>query len=77
MKKQFKLAYFEVNTGYQTMEFNPTHFIDISSGGPKKESAVYTCQSGSCHDLPQVPSTHATIPGQGTGRGGSRGFRPD
>jgi LmbE family N-acetylglucosaminyl deacetylase len=53
MNKSFELFYFEVNTGGQTQNFSPTHFVDISHVIEKKHAAC------SCHvsqDIPRVYS---------------------
>jgi LmbE family N-acetylglucosaminyl deacetylase len=41
LKRKFRLAFFEVNAGYQTMQFKPTHYIDISAVADQKKSALY------------------------------------
>lgn len=41
LKKSFRLAFLEVNAGYQTMQFKPTHYIDISAVADQKKKALY------------------------------------
>ena len=42
MKKSFVVYFFEVDSGSQTMHFNPTHYVDISSVEEQKKSALYS-----------------------------------
>jgi LmbE family N-acetylglucosaminyl deacetylase len=39
------LYYYEVDTGYQTMGFNPTDFVDISATVEKKKAALFAHKS--------------------------------
>jgi len=41
LHRKFRLAFFEVNTGFQTMQFKPTHYIDISAVADQKKAALY------------------------------------
>ena len=40
-KRQFSLYYYEVLTGFQTQNFQPTHYVDISDTEARKREAVY------------------------------------
>ena len=40
-KRRFALYYYEVSDGEDTMQFSPTHYIDISSAEPAKRAACY------------------------------------
>jgi LmbE family N-acetylglucosaminyl deacetylase len=39
--EQFQLYYYEVNTGSETMDFEPTDYVDISGVREKKKSAMF------------------------------------
>jgi LmbE family N-acetylglucosaminyl deacetylase len=41
MNKTFELYFFEVDSGYQTFQFLPTHYFDITPVVKKKEEALY------------------------------------
>jgi LmbE family N-acetylglucosaminyl deacetylase len=41
MNKKFELYFFEVNSGSQTFQFTPTHYVDISSVAEKKKTALF------------------------------------
>jgi LmbE family N-acetylglucosaminyl deacetylase len=41
MGKKFALYYYEVSNGEDTVQFNPTHYIDITATAARKRSACY------------------------------------
>jgi N-acetylglucosamine malate deacetylase 1 len=41
MKKTFALYYYEVSNGEDTVQFAPTHYVDISGTEPQKRRACY------------------------------------
>ena len=41
MDKTFALYYYEVSNGEDTVQFSPTHFIDITATEPRKRSACF------------------------------------
>ena len=41
MKKSFALYYYEVSNGEDTLQFAPTHYIDITDTEPQKRRACY------------------------------------
>ncbi len=41
MKKRFALYYYEVSNGEDTVQFSPTHYVDITETEPRKRSACY------------------------------------
>jgi LmbE family N-acetylglucosaminyl deacetylase len=41
MKKSFALFYYEVSNGEDTLQFAPTHYVDISRTEPRKRSGCY------------------------------------
>jgi N-acetylglucosamine malate deacetylase 1 len=40
-KKNFSLYYYEVSDGEDTLQFSPTHYVDITETEPMKRSACY------------------------------------
>lgn len=47
MKRTFALYYYEVSNGEDTVQFSPTHYVDISASVPRKRSACYAHASQS------------------------------
>jgi LmbE family N-acetylglucosaminyl deacetylase len=47
MKRTFALYYYEVSNGEDTMQFAPTHYVDISASVSRKRSACYAHASQS------------------------------
>jgi LmbE family N-acetylglucosaminyl deacetylase len=45
--KKFALYYYEVSNGEDTVQFTPTHYVDISATEPRKRSACYAHASQS------------------------------
>lgn len=45
--KKFALYYYEVSNGEDTIQFNPTHYVDISATESRKRSACYAHASQS------------------------------
>jgi N-acetylglucosamine malate deacetylase 1 len=41
MKKRFALYYYEVSSGEDTVQFSPTHYVDITETEPRKRLACY------------------------------------
>jgi N-acetylglucosamine malate deacetylase 1 len=41
MGKRFALYYYEVSNGEDTVQFSPTHYVDITATEPRKRSACY------------------------------------
>jgi LmbE family N-acetylglucosaminyl deacetylase len=41
MKKRFALYYYEVSNGEDTLQFFPTHYVDITATEPQKRRACY------------------------------------
>ncbi len=41
LKKSFALYYYEVSNGEDTVQFAPTHYVDISKTEPRKRQACY------------------------------------
>jgi LmbE family N-acetylglucosaminyl deacetylase len=47
MKKRFALYYYEVSSGEDTVQFAPTHYVDITPTQPRKRLACYAHASQS------------------------------
>ena len=47
MGKKFALYYYEVSNGEDTVQFSPTHYVDITADEPRKRSACYAHASQS------------------------------
>jgi LmbE family N-acetylglucosaminyl deacetylase len=47
MKKKFALYYYEVSNGEDTVQFSPTHYVDITAAEPRKRLACYAHASQS------------------------------
>lgn len=41
MKRAFELYYYEVSDGEDTLQFSPTHYVDITDVEPRKRAACY------------------------------------
>jgi N-acetylglucosamine malate deacetylase 1 len=41
MRKSFGLYYYEVSSGEDTLQFSPTHYVDITQTEPRKRQACY------------------------------------
>jgi LmbE family N-acetylglucosaminyl deacetylase len=41
MGKRFALYYYEVSNGEDTVQFSPTHYVDITASEPRKRQACY------------------------------------
>jgi N-acetylglucosamine malate deacetylase 1 len=47
MGKKFALYYYEVSNGEDTLQFSPTHYVDITAAEPRKRAACYAHASQS------------------------------
>jgi LmbE family N-acetylglucosaminyl deacetylase len=56
-KKNFSLYYYEVSDGEDTLQFSPTHYVDITETEPMKRSACYAHAS-------QTPDRYYTLQDQ-------------
>jgi LmbE family N-acetylglucosaminyl deacetylase len=69
LKKRFALYYYEVSNGEDTVQFAPTHYVDISQTEPRKRRACYAHAS-------QSPDRYYALQEQVTRlRGIESGFR--
>jgi LmbE family N-acetylglucosaminyl deacetylase len=51
MNKSFPIYYFEVNGGFQTMQFAPTDYVDITSVAEQKKKSLYAHVSQDPDDI--------------------------
>lgn len=54
LNKKFALYYYEVSNGEDTLQFSPTHYVDISATEPRKRAACFAHASqtpGRYYDL--------------------------
>jgi LmbE family N-acetylglucosaminyl deacetylase len=68
LKKSFALFYYEVSNGEDTLQFSPTHYVNISGVDEKKRAACYAHASQSPERFYQLQDTVARW------RGLERGF---
>jgi LmbE family N-acetylglucosaminyl deacetylase len=69
LKKRFALYYYEVSNGEDTVQFAPTHYVDISPTEPRKRRACYAHAS-------QTPDRYYALQEQVTRlRGIESGYR--
>jgi len=69
MKRGFALYYYEVSNGEDTVQFSPTHFVDITATEPRKREACFAHAS-------QAPEKYYALQQQVTRmRGLERGVR--
>jgi len=40
-KRSFALYYYEVSNGEDTVQYSPTHYVDITEAEPRKRAACY------------------------------------
>ena len=59
MGKRFALYYYEVSNGEDTVQFSPTHYVDITNTAPRKRSACYAHAS-------QTPDKYHALQGMVT-----------
>jgi N-acetylglucosamine malate deacetylase 1 len=59
MKKRFALYYYEVSNGEDTVQFTPTHYVNITDTEPRKRLACYAHAS-------QTPDKYYGLQGQVT-----------
>jgi hypothetical protein len=49
--KKFALYFYEVMTGHFTLQFSPTHYVDITGTEPRKRQALYAHASKNFESL--------------------------
>ena len=67
-KKSFALFYYEVSSGEDTIQFSPTHYVDITKAEPRKRSACFAHASQSPDHFYKLQDTVARFRGIESGR---------
>ena len=74
MKKSFALYYYEVSNGSDTVQFTPTHYVDISVVAERKRSACYAHASQTPDRFYQLQETVTRMRGIERGTAQAEGF---
>ena len=74
MKKSFALYYYEVSNGSDTVQFAPTHYVDITAVADRKRSACYAHASQSPDRFFQLQETITRMRGIERGTAQAEGF---
>ena len=74
LKKRFALYYYEVSSGEDTVQFSPTHYVDITATEPVKRQACYA-HASQTPDRYYALQQHVThMRGIESGHGQAEGF---
>jgi LmbE family N-acetylglucosaminyl deacetylase len=74
MKKAFALYYFEVSNGEDTVQFTPTHYVDISTVAERKRTACYAHASQTPDRFYQLQEAVTRMRGIERGTAQAEGF---
>jgi len=74
MKKGFALYYYEVSNGEDTVQFTPTHYVDISTVAGRKRSACYAHASQTPDRFYQLQEAVTRMRGIERGTAQAEGF---
>jgi len=74
MKKGFALYYYEVSNGEDTVQFTPTHYVDIATVAERKRSACYAHASQTPDRFYQLQETVTRMRGIERGTAQAEGF---
>jgi N-acetylglucosamine malate deacetylase 1 len=74
MKRSFALYYYEVSNGEDTVQFTPTHYVDISAVAERKRSACYAHASQTPDRFYQLQEAVTRIRGIERGTAQAEGF---
>ncbi len=74
MKKPFALYYYEVSNGEDTVQFAPTHYVDITATEPRKRRACYAHASQTPDRYYALQEQVTRMRGVESGRGHAEGF---
>ena len=74
MKRSFALYYYEVSNGEDTVQFTPTHYVDISAAAERKRSACYAHASQTPDRFYQLQETVTRMRGIERGTAHAEGF---
>jgi LmbE family N-acetylglucosaminyl deacetylase len=72
--KKFALYYYEVMTGHFTLQFSPTHYVDITGTEPRKRQALYAHASKDFKTLYDSVAEVSRFRGDECGRKHAEGF---
>jgi hypothetical protein len=74
MKKSFALYYYEVSNGEDTLQFAPTHYVDITAMETRKRDACYAHASQAPDRFYQLQETVTPMRGIERGTTQAEGF---
>jgi len=74
MTKQFALYYYEVSNGEDTVQFTPTHYVDITGTEPRKKMACYAHASQAPDKFYNLQSLVTHLRGIESGHQHAEGF---
>jgi N-acetylglucosamine malate deacetylase 1 len=74
LKKTFAFYYYEVSNGEDTVQFAPTHYVDISKTEPRKRQACYAHASQSPNRYYALQEQVTRLRGIESGRQHAEGF---
>jgi len=74
MKRSFALYYYEVSNGEDTVQFTPTHYVDISAVADRKRSACYAHASQTPDRFYQLQEAVTRMRGIERGTAQAEGF---
>jgi LmbE family N-acetylglucosaminyl deacetylase len=74
MKKSFALYYYEVSSGEDTVQFAPTHYVDVTAVEPRKKQACYAHASQTPDRYYALQSQVMSMRGVESGRRLAEGF---
>jgi len=74
MQKDFALYYYEVSSGSDTVQFTPTHYVDISGVADRKRLACYAHASQTPDQFFQLQETVTRMRGIERGTAQAEGF---
>jgi LmbE family N-acetylglucosaminyl deacetylase len=74
MDKRFALYYYEVSNGEDTLQFTPTHFVDISETAPRKKLACYAHASQAPDKFYALQEMVTRMRGLESGHGQAEGY---
>ena len=74
MKRSFALYYYEVSNGEDTVQFTPTHYVDISAVAERKRSACYAHASQTPDRFYQLQEAVTRMRGIERGTAQAEGF---
>ncbi len=74
MRKKFALYYYEVSNGEDTLQFSPTHYVDISDTAARKREACYAHASQTPEKFYALQEMFTKVRGTESGHEQAEGF---